>query len=402
METTADRTILDIRVALLTNYLNPHRLHLVEQVAPSVRKLRVFLSGTEDKMHGFMPSWNLLDVTIERSLRWTSRFRNVHGYEDASEIHLPYNVLFEMRSFRPDLILSAELGVRTIQAVLYKMLFPHTKLIAWTALSEHTEATRGWFRRILRKWIVKHIDGIFVNGKSGEKYMRKLGFDGPSFSIPYAIDREPFLSDCYDPGSKKRRLLYAGQLIPRKGVTAFCRVLNRWCADHSDVEVEFTIIGQGPEQNSIQSVRTVPNLSIILMPLLKQENLAEHYHRADLYALPTFGDEWGVVVNEAMSAGLPVIGSVYSQAVTELIEDGHNGWTFSPYDPSSIYRAINCALTTDANTLKIMSDHAKATIADITPANIAERVLDGITQVAGAGTPEACGSGVVESVHGST
>jgi hypothetical protein len=385
----------------LTNYLNPHRLHVVEQFAPGVGKLRVFLSGTEDRMHGFSPQRNNLDVTMERSLRWTRRFRNVHGYQDASEIHLPYDVLFKLRHFRPDVILSTELGGRTIQSTLYKVLFPSTKVIAWTALSEHTEATRGFLRRILRKWIVKHVDGVFVNGKSGATYMRKLRFDGPIFEVPYAIGRDPFSSDCYNPKPKKRRLLYTGQLIPRKGVNQFCRVLNRWCADHPDMEVEFTIIGEGPDQASIQSLRPTPSLALTLLAPMKPEDLAKHYHRVDLYAFPTFGDEWGVVVNEAMLAGLPVIGSAYSEAVTELVVDGRNGWTFTPYDPSSMYRALNRALRADEETLKTMSVHARATIAKIDLAEIAHRVKAAITTIVETNTSESHGSEFAEDWHGS-
>ena len=60
------------------------------------------------------------------------------------------------------------------------------------------------------------------------------------------------------------------------------------------------------------------------------ERMAEVYAKASLFAFPTLADEWGVVVNEAMAAGLPVLGSIYSQAVEELVEDGVSGWVFRP------------------------------------------------------------------------
>ncbi|MFZ1011803.1 MAG: hypothetical protein WAN28_00560, partial [Terracidiphilus sp.] len=272
-----DRQILDLRVALLTNYLNPHRLPLVEQFASGIRRLRVFLSGSEDKVHGFQSMWNGLDVKVERSIRWHRHFGNVHGYEDASEIHLPYDVLLQLGRYHPDVILSGELGGRTAQAVLYKMLFPRTKLVAWTALSEYTEATRGRVRRAMRKEIVQHLDGVFVNGRSGERYMRSLGYDGPVFTVPYAIDREPFFSDAYEPAPEIRRLLYAGQLIPRKGVHTFCVALSRWCRDHSGIKVEFTILGDGPVSRQIRAIDVAPNLALRILPRVPQRELAAYY-----------------------------------------------------------------------------------------------------------------------------
>lgn len=373
-----DRQTLNLRVALLTNYLNPHRLPLVERFASGVRRLRVFLSGSEDKVHGFQSRWNGLDVKVERSLNWSRHFRNVHGYEDSSEIHVPYDVLLQLGLYHPDVILSGELGGRTAQAVLYKMLFPRTKLVAWTALSEHTEATRGRARRAMRKEIVRHVDGAFVNGRSGEHYLRSLGYDGPVFTVPYAIDPAPFFSDAYEPAPVRRRLLYAGQLIPRKGVHTFCASLSRWCRDHPGIEVEFTILGEGPVARQIQAIDVAPNLALRLLPRVSQRELAVHYHAADLYAFPTLGDEWGVVVNEAMLAGLPVLGSLYSEAVVELVKDGRNGWTFLPDDQGSVFSALDRALTTDAGTLKEMSAQAKATIAGINPEAIAARVLSAI------------------------
>ena len=59
---------------------------------------------------------------------------------------------------------------------------------------------------------------------------------------------------------------------------------------------------------------------------------------------PTLSDTWGLVVNEAMAMGLPVLGSVKSQAVTELIEDGVSGWWFDPTSPQDLERAVDRAL----------------------------------------------------------
>ena len=70
--------------------------------------------------------------------------------------------------------------------------------------------------------------------------------------------------------------------------------------------------------------------------------MAEVYAKASLFAFPTLADEWGVVVNEAMAAGLPVLGSIYSQAVEELVEDGVSGWVFRQMNRRSRRRPGPC------------------------------------------------------------
>ena len=66
-------------------------------------------------------------------------------------------------------------------------------------------------------------------------------------------------------------------------------------------------------------------------------------------------DEWGVVVNEAMSAGLPVMGSIYSQAAVELVSDGANGWLFDPRSEQNVYATLDRALSTPTEELQCRS-----------------------------------------------
>ena len=70
------------------------------------------------------------------------------------------------------------------------------------------------------------------------------------------------------------------------------------------------------------------------------------YGSCDIFVFPTLADDWGVAVNEAMAASLPVLGSVYSQAVEELVRDGVNGWVSRPDDPAGMQRCLEGAMNT--------------------------------------------------------
>lgn len=375
------RRKLPVRVAFVTHALSPHRLALLECVADSVADLRVFLSQAEDKLHKFPLETGRLNVTVQRSLNWEHKFQNVHGYPDVSHVHIPYDTYGQLLRYRPDVVVTTELGMRSLLAAVYRSRHSGTRLVLWATLSERTEATRGRVRGLVRRWLVGKVDSVFVNGKGGAAYMRTLGYKGALYMVPYAIDDAPFQTMSYLPVPGRFRLLYTGQLIPRKGLPAFCRTLNAWCNDHPETKVELTLVGEGDEHDAIQAIPTVGSLTVKVFDRVNQEQLVRYHEEADIFAFPTLGDEWGVVVNEALIAGRPVLGSVHSQAATELVEEGVNGWLWNPDQDGSLYAALTRAFSSSADKLKKMSEMAKQTVLRISPSVVADTVLQGLQDV---------------------
>lgn len=371
------------RVVILTNCLPHYRIPLYEALMPLVDHLQVFLSTRMERDRNWEVFWGKLNVEVQRSLSWTRRFRNVHGYRDSSEIHIPYDTFSRLRRYKPDAIISCEFGLRTVMSVLYRMAFPKTVLIVWATLSEHTEATRGRLRAMLRCWIVRRVDAAFVNGKSGARYLAGLGFTGPVFTTPYVIDNAAFLGESTVEKDDTLRLLYCGQLIERKGLYPFLSILRQWCVNHPNCSIVLRAAGDGPERNKLESVLLPPNLKMELLGNFAPDRLPSCYHAASIFVFPTLGDEWGTVVNEALTAGLPVLGSIYSQAVEELICEGKNGWVFDPCDRQNTYSALSRALTANRETLGILSLHARARIAEVTPDIVAATMAGAIQTLCG-------------------
>ena len=121
---------------------------------------------------------------MQRSFNLLRFRRRRAGYAITEHLHLPLDTYAQLRNYKPDVILSCQFGARTLLAVFYRIAHPHVRLILWAALSSHTESSRGRVREALRSWMLGQADGVFVNGKSGELYVRQLGFHGKVFSIP--------------------------------------------------------------------------------------------------------------------------------------------------------------------------------------------------------------------------
>jgi glycosyltransferase involved in cell wall biosynthesis len=377
-------SVLPVRVALLTNILLPHRVALLEAFAPLVRQLRIYLSAANEPDRKQPIDWRSLDVTLQRAIRWSTKFQNVHGFQDVSHTHIPFETYFQLQSYRPDVVISGEFGTRTCFACLYRITHPHTKLLVWATLSQRTEATRGRLRIALRRWILRQADACFVHGADGEGYLRQFGYAKPVFHIPYVTEERHYQGESIVPEDDITRIVYAGQLIERKGIYPFSAALCAWCAAHPERRVVFRVAGEGAERERLKTLQVPPSLTVEFLGHLDTAEISLAYRSASICAFPTLADEWGLVVNEALSAGLPVLASQHAQASIELIQEGYNGWIFDPYDQASLYSAMDRALSLNRSALRTMASNAQASVADWTPQAVATRMAAAIRRVASA------------------
>lgn len=368
------------RVVLLMNFITPHTRDVLVELSRRVRKLTVLLSTPMEENRCWDPCWSDLDVCVQRTVTIRRVWRHAAGFRDASYLHVPWNTLGLLRGLRPDVIVSTEFGFRTLFCALYRMVCPSVRLVVFVGLSEHTERGRGWARNLLRRWLARRLDAIMVNGASGRRYLERLGCDPQRiFASPYAAAPE-----CIENGPPVRapavahRLLYAGQFVERKGVLPFLEALVRWAGANPRREASLTLVGSGPLRAQIESMPRPANLAIELVGQQPPDELRAIYARSGILVLPTLADEWGLVVNEAMASGLPVLGSVFSQAVEELCEEGVSGWTFRPDVPGEMDSALARAMATPAADLDRMRAAARQRVGGITPAYAAESMLKAI------------------------
>ncbi len=368
------------RVALLTNYIPPYRLPLYQAVAALVDEFRVFLSVPMEPHRPWNPNWQGLNVTLQKTWTLKRTWRHPHGFADTVYVHVPYDTLWVLGEYQPDVVISAEMGLRTLQAVLYRKFHPKSRLILWALYSEASEQGRGKLRDRLREWIAPQADAVIVNGQSGARYIHRFGIpDEKIFFAPYTTDISLFtaLSLTKSP-EQSHRLLYVGQLVERKGLLPFMTILGQWCETHRDRAVELWLVGDGSQRATLEQIMFPPNLAVKFCGSVDYGELPNLYAQGGILVFPSLADEWGLVVNEAMGAGLPVLGSVYSQAVEELIVDGVTGWRFRPDQNEEMYAALDRALNTSADALALMRQTARDRIQHLTPEFIAEQLFQGI------------------------
>ncbi|HZQ51633.1 MAG TPA: glycosyltransferase family 4 protein [Bryobacteraceae bacterium] len=361
-----------LKIAFLTNVIPPYHKAFLDCLAKR-HEMRVLLSTPMEPNRSWKLEWDGLDVVTQKTLTLSGRWRHPRGFTEPLFLHIPIDTVAQLRRFGPDVTISVEMGARTLFAALYRKLRRRSKLIVWAEVAESTEQARGWIRNRVRHLLHKNADGFLVTGTSGVQYLRSLGVDEAKiFKISYTADVSKFAATplARRPGCE-RHLLYVGQLIERKGLLPFLDVLSKWARANPDRRVEFVLAGDGPLRNQIERLEKPSNIEVSFAGAVQYEDLPRVYTDAGVFVLPSLADSWGVVVNEAMAAGLPVLGSVYAQAVSEMVKDGENGWVFRADDPDEIYDAIDRTLNTSPERLQRMRHCARTRALQFTPDHLA-------------------------------
>jgi hypothetical protein len=360
-----------MRVAFLDGPLLEYRLPFLTALQEQVGRLAVFVAG-----RGFdLPEGQLrasgLDVSYLRSLSVNRTLRYPLGFGEVVPLDVPCDVLQVLSRFRPDVIISGEMGLRTLQAAAYRRMHAECRLAVWARLSEHSEAGRGTRRKIIRKGLVRNADAIVTNGSSGRRYLTGLGADPSRVHVIHqasALDIQP---RSRRPGTP-RRLLYVGRLVTSKGLHLLLAALAR----HRVTGWTLTVVGDGPERETLSAFAARQHLPVQFRGFVPRAGLPEFFADHDVFVFPTLKDEWGLVVGEALRAGLPIVGSVYSEAVCEIVKDGITGWTMRPDRLDSVMAALDRAFAATSEDLLRIGELAPESVRRLTPEAMAGRFVE--------------------------
>lgn len=252
--------------------------------------------------------------------------------------------------------------------------------------SQQKDFRRVIWKEFVKKRFLRFYAAALVGGQAHREYLVQLGMPAPAIYLGYDVVDNDFFSS----GSEHARsrsdeyrhkmylpanyLLCSARFIPKKNLfrllLAFSAVLEKLkVSDVSSSHWHLVILGDGELRPEIEkSIRELGLCQRVLLPGFKQvDELPAYYALASAFVLPSTIEQWGLVVNEAMASGLPVLVSERCGCVPDLVQNGRNGFTFDPFDINEIADRMLEIVTMNVQDRQAMGDTGKKIIAQWSP-----------------------------------
>jgi glycosyltransferase involved in cell wall biosynthesis len=149
-------------------------------------------------------------------------------------------------------------------------------------------------------------------------------------------------------------VLSVARLSPEKGLDTLVRAV----AAAGDPRLVLVLAGGGPERKRLRALARDTRVRLVVLPHTPWERISEVYAVADVFALLSTHEPWGVVVNEAAASGLPLVLSDRVGAAHDLLEDGRNGVLVPAGDEAAAGAAVG-ALAADPDRRRAMGDASR-------------------------------------------
>ena len=332
------------RPAILTNVVAPYRKPLYEALAREM-DVAIFTGGVE----GNRASWGDLASQVRGAVvkkswgfTWTIERRGAGQTPDRRYLHANPGVLADLVRFSPDVVVTNEMGPRTMMALLYG-LCAGVPVFVWWGGTLHTERRISPARQALRRLIVRWVRHWFSYGKTSTEYLRLLKVPADRIvELQNCVDdrlyRTP-VAPAYSP-TPRPVLLHVGQLNRRKGVAELLEAAARLQAKGAIFSL--LLVGGGPDEKSLKAdVERLGLRNVTFEPSQSPERMPAVYRSADCLVFPTLEDVWGLVANEALLSGCRVIASIYAGCAPELIPPANR---FDPLNADDFDRVLGRAV----------------------------------------------------------
>jgi glycosyltransferase involved in cell wall biosynthesis len=202
----------------------------------------------------------------------------------------------------------------------------------------------------LYSWWIHRVAGVMPMGEYGEQLFQKYGADPRTmYRVPYTPDYSYFATvdgerlqqfrQRFGLCTGRRYFLFSGRLVPVKRVDLLIGAFSAIAAERPGWGL--IIVGEGRLGEELR--RRLPEQlksRVVWTGFLEQQDANLAYHSADVLVLPSDREPWGVVVQEAMAAGLTVVASDVVGAAHELIADGISGRIFETGSVESLRQAM--------------------------------------------------------------
>ncbi len=269
--------------------------------------------------------------------------------EDVSVRERTLALLNRMKTHKPDVLyLTGYYDPAQLALLAYAKLtgVPVVMQMESTA----ADSSRGGIKETLKRGILRLCNGFFCFGSLQADYLVQLGVptrkillkktavDNHALLTAYTNALPHRLTRQQQAGLCSRNFVFVGRLIEPKNLPALLQSFAEAIQQTGNTEWGLVLLGDGPLKLQLESQTRDLNLNdrVRILPAVHWYRVPDTLALCDVLVLPSRSEPWGLVVNEAMVCGLPVLVSDRCGCVKDIVRDGQNGFVFTPDTPGQL------------------------------------------------------------------
>jgi 1,2-diacylglycerol 3-alpha-glucosyltransferase len=361
------------RLVILTEIIAPYRIPVFNALArcEGIDLRIIFLAETDAKLR----QWLVYKDEIHFSYHVLPSWRRRLGRHS---ILLNRGLRDILRQAAPDVILCGGYNYLASWQAKWWARRRRVPFILWVESTGEDSRSGNRMIEALKTRFMRDCSAFVVPGKSSLDYVKHYGISEEGvFTAPNAVDNELFARCAaavrQDADRHRRALqlparffLFVGRLVAEKGVFDLLDAYGK-LAPELRTEIGLVFLGDGEARAELtrRANHVVPG-RVQLAGFAQREQLATYYALADAFVLPSHSDPWGLVVNEAMACGLPVISTDAAGCTADLVQDNWNGRVIRTGDVGQLVSAMD-ELTRDPNLRSVMGNRSAERILRFSP-----------------------------------
>ena len=337
--------VVKYRLAILTSHPIQYQAPLFRKLAaaPEAELLVIF----RKKLQG-----GYFDKEFDRKIVWDVPLLN--GYRSIF-LNFPWSVGSVLRKEKPNVLIVYGWNAFSNWQAIWFAVCRKIPFFIYGESPLNQEILKKnilWlFRKPLLRFLFQKAAGCFYIGEENRKFYEHFGVPREKlFFTPYAVENERFVHSVV--GSKKleirKRLninkddvviLFVGKLIPKKRPSDLLKAYELLVTDHElKIIPHLLFVGDGLLRGGLEKYSSGHNLkNVHFIGFKNQTELPLYYATSDIFVLPSgMGETWGLVVNEVMCLGLPIIVSDVVGCGPDLVYHGRNGYIFPVGDTEEL------------------------------------------------------------------
>ncbi len=269
-------------------------------------------------------------------------------HRDGLPLVSQFKVDLHMSHLKPDVVFLPGWSFDLCQKVL-KWAARHNVPAVVMSESKHDDESRSWWKEKLKSWLyLRKFAGALVGGDAHAAYVAELGipinriFKGYdavenahfAHSADEARAQELQVRTRYSKMTPRPYFMAAFRLMPRKNAVTLIAAYESYRSRMGSEAWDLIVCGSGEQRDELLEITQARQLSanVHLVGFLPYHEVGHWYGLAQAFIHPALKEQWGLVINEACAAGLPVLCSKTVGAVPDLVHEGVNGFLFDPLD----------------------------------------------------------------------